>query len=252
MAVHGRLTGTSNLSRRQFLQRSAASGAAAYGALSLARGVHAAGSDVIKVGLIGCGGRGSGAAANAMNAGKDVRLVAMADVFAERIEDSRAAAEEDVSRAGGRRRRPLLRRLRRLPEGDPERRGRGADRLHVALPPHLPEGRRRRRQARLLREAARHRRARREDGDGRLRGGQEEEPVRRLGPVLAVRPGRPRDDASESTTARSATSSPSRTTYVGGPYILRERKPEWNEMQYQFQNWYHFNWLSGNDTARRR
>ena len=76
-------------SRRDFIRKAAASGAAAYGALSLARSVHAAGSDVIKVGLIGCGGRGSGAAANAMNAGKDVRLVAMADVFAERIEDSR-------------------------------------------------------------------------------------------------------------------------------------------------------------------
>ena len=58
-------------------------------ALSLARSVHAAGSDVIKVGLIGCGGRGSGAAANAMNAGKDVHVVAMADVFAERIETAR-------------------------------------------------------------------------------------------------------------------------------------------------------------------
>ena len=50
-------------------------------------GAHAAGSDAIKVGLIGCGGRGSGAAANAMNAGKDVRLVAMADIFADRVQD---------------------------------------------------------------------------------------------------------------------------------------------------------------------
>ena len=40
-------------------------------------------------------------------------------------------------------------------------------------------------------------------------------------------------------------------TRVGGPYILRERKPEWNEMQYQLQNWYHFDWLSGNDPSRR-
>ena len=79
----------SHCSRRQFLRRSATTGAAAYGALSLARGVHAAGSDAIKIGLIGCGGRGGGAAANAMNAGKDVRLVAMADVFADHLQDSR-------------------------------------------------------------------------------------------------------------------------------------------------------------------
>ena len=36
-------------------------------------------------------------------------------------------------------------------------------------------------------------------------------------------------------------------TYIRGPYVLRERQPGWNEMQYQFQNWYHFNWLSGDD-----
>ena len=71
-----------------------------------------------KIGLIGCGGRGSGAAVNAMNAGKDVQLVAMADVFDDRLQGSPRAAEEEQARAGGRRRRPLLRRLRRLPEGD--------------------------------------------------------------------------------------------------------------------------------------
>ena len=77
-----------DFSRRQFLAASAAAGAA-LGTLSLARGVHAAGSDVIKVGLIGCGGRGSGAAANAMNAGPDVRLVAMSDIFEDRVKSSR-------------------------------------------------------------------------------------------------------------------------------------------------------------------
>lgn len=76
-------------SRRQFLGMTAATGAA-LGTLPLARRVHAAGSDVIKVGLIGCGGRGSGAAANAMNAGPDVRLVAMSDIFEDRVRVSRA------------------------------------------------------------------------------------------------------------------------------------------------------------------
>ena len=40
------------------------------GSLALGRSAHAAGSDMIKIGLIGCGGRGTGAAANAMNAGQ--------------------------------------------------------------------------------------------------------------------------------------------------------------------------------------
>ncbi len=77
-------------SRRQFLGTSAAAiSAGALGGLSLTRGAHAAGSDVIKVGLIGCGGRGSGAAVNALNADKNAKLVAMADVFADRLQASR-------------------------------------------------------------------------------------------------------------------------------------------------------------------
>jgi len=58
-------------SRRDFLK--AAAPAAMLSGLALPN-VHAAGSDVIRVGVIGCGGRGEEAAMNAMNAGKDVRI----------------------------------------------------------------------------------------------------------------------------------------------------------------------------------
>ena len=77
-------------SRREFLTHS---GTIAVGAvvapLAISRAAHAAGSGILKVGLIGCGGRGSGAALNAMNAGKDVRLTAMADLFADKAQASR-------------------------------------------------------------------------------------------------------------------------------------------------------------------
>jgi len=75
-------------SRRAFLQSSAVwgAGAALAGGLSLERSAHAAGSDVIRLGLIGAGGRGMGAAANALNTKANVRLVAIADAFPERIE----------------------------------------------------------------------------------------------------------------------------------------------------------------------
>ena len=79
---------TWSCSRRQFLQRSAVSGAAAYGGLSLAGSVHASGSDTIKIALIGCGGRGSGAAVNALNTKANVKLVAMADAFKDSLESS--------------------------------------------------------------------------------------------------------------------------------------------------------------------
>ena len=74
--------------RREFLTRGAAGALGA--ALPLARSVHAAGSDVLRVGLVGCGGRGSGAAVNALNADQNARLTAMADVFPENVRTSRA------------------------------------------------------------------------------------------------------------------------------------------------------------------
>ena len=77
----------SSSSRREFLKTAAAVSVAA---LPIARGAHAAGSDVLKIGLIGCGGRGTGAAVNAMNTGKDVRLVALADLFPEQLKNSLA------------------------------------------------------------------------------------------------------------------------------------------------------------------
>jgi len=51
--------------------------------------VHAASSDTLQVALVGCGGRGSGAADNALSTnGGTLKLVAMADVFDNRLKDS--------------------------------------------------------------------------------------------------------------------------------------------------------------------
>ena len=70
-------------SRRHFLKTSAGGTLAA--GLSLARSVHAAGSDGLRIGLVGCGGRGTGAAVNALSADPNTRLVALADAFPEQI-----------------------------------------------------------------------------------------------------------------------------------------------------------------------
>lgn len=77
--------------RRDFIKHSSAAvvGGSLAATLGSARSVHAAGSDVIKVGLIGCGGRGSGAAGDALSAGPDIRLTAMADAFKEQLDHSR-------------------------------------------------------------------------------------------------------------------------------------------------------------------
>ncbi len=78
-------------SRRDFLKRGTATVAAGSlaGMLSGTRMVHAAGSETLKIGLIGCGGRGSGAALNAMRADGNVKITTMADLFPDRLQGSR-------------------------------------------------------------------------------------------------------------------------------------------------------------------
>src|SRR5262245_61602617 len=86
-------------SRRDFLRASttALAGGALVGHLP---SVHAAGDAVLKVGLVGCGGRGTGAAAQSLKADKEVRLVAMGDAFSDRIRQSLNALERDEEIAG--------------------------------------------------------------------------------------------------------------------------------------------------------
>jgi predicted dehydrogenase len=59
-------------------------------------GAWAAGTDEIKVGVIGCGGRGTGAAMNAINAAEGVTIVAMADAFKDRLDASRKILGERI------------------------------------------------------------------------------------------------------------------------------------------------------------
>jgi myo-inositol 2-dehydrogenase/D-chiro-inositol 1-dehydrogenase len=81
--------------RRDFLSASA-TGTIALGALSIPPGVHAAGRDAIKIGMIGCGDRCTGAAFQAMKAGPDVQLVAMCDIFRDRLDFSREYLKREL------------------------------------------------------------------------------------------------------------------------------------------------------------
>ena len=75
-----------DVSRRDFVKTTAAVVSA--GSLAMPAFAHAAGSDEIRVGLIGCGGRGTGAARDALKADPGVVLTAMGDVFLDRVEKS--------------------------------------------------------------------------------------------------------------------------------------------------------------------
>jgi len=78
-----------NVTRRDFVRTAAVTaatvpfaGEAAWAAAS----AHAGGDETIKLGLIGCGGRGTGAAFNAIDASPKIKMIAMADLFRDHLE----------------------------------------------------------------------------------------------------------------------------------------------------------------------
>src|SRR6266849_11061915 len=80
-----------HFSRRSFLKTSstAMAGGALLGALPVERfALGASPGETLKLALVGCGGRGSGAANQALSTGGGVKLVAMADVFKDQLEGS--------------------------------------------------------------------------------------------------------------------------------------------------------------------
>lgn len=83
-----------SMSRRNFVVTGAAGAAAlATGLRSVAAATYAGGSDEIRVGLVGCGGRGTGAAKDAVAAADGVKIVAMADLFADELAESKESLQ---------------------------------------------------------------------------------------------------------------------------------------------------------------
>lgn len=82
-----------NSNRRRFLKTSTAVAAAAT-TLTAAQNVHAAENNTIQVGLVGCGGRGTGAAKQALSVNNGpIKLVALGDVFENKIKSTHTALD---------------------------------------------------------------------------------------------------------------------------------------------------------------
>lgn len=233
-------------SRREFLARSSALiGATTISGLSLARSAHAAGSDTFKVGLIGCGGRGSGAAVNAMNAGKDIQLVAMGDIFENKLKASRerlkkakpdqVAVDDDHCFVGFDAYQKVI--------------DSGVDVVIIACTSHFHP-----RYLQAAVAANKHvfcEKPHSLDVPGLKRVKATCEEAKKKG--LAIVSGlcwryhlglgetvkRIHDGQIGDVVAIQE-------TYVCGPYRADfQRDPQWSEMEWQLQNWYHFNWLAG-------
>lgn len=236
--------------RRDFLRRSAAFAASgAVAPLTLDRGAHAAGRDVIRIGLIGCGGRGTEAALNAMNAGQDVRLVALADIFAERIQACRAqlaqARPDQVELADGRCYVGFDAYQHVLASG--------VDAVLIAPCSHFIPA--------ILKaaiDAGKHVFCEKPHGidmPGLKVAMAATEAAKQKGlnvvsglcwrydPGVRETMQRVHDGAIGDIVAIQS-------NYLSSPYIVRERRAGQSEIDYQMWNWYHFNWLSGDQTAQ--
>jgi predicted dehydrogenase len=90
-----------NNQRREFVKTAGlASGAILAAPLMSNANFYSGASDAIKVALIGCGGRGTGAAVQALRSKQNVKLIAMADAFKDRIDSAYKAITGDLSESG--------------------------------------------------------------------------------------------------------------------------------------------------------
>ncbi|MBM3879101.1 MAG: Gfo/Idh/MocA family oxidoreductase [Verrucomicrobia bacterium] len=228
-----------------FLARSGLlAGATVTGSLELSRSAYAAGSDKIRIGLIGCGGRGAGAASNALAVNPQAHLTALADAFPDRMDGTRQAlkaqrgdqvtVERSHCFSGFDAYRQLL--------------ASGVDVVLLAEPPHFrplhleaaidagahvfsekpmavdaPGVRR----VLAAGEKAREKNLSFVSGFETRYADSAREAVRRvhdgaLGEIVAIE-----------------------GVYNTGPLWHRGRQPDWTEMEFQMRNWYYFTWLSG-------
>ena len=98
--MNHRLSNASDGSRRDFLKTTAATVAGLGLAGAMATPVHAAGDDSLKIALIGCGNRGTGALVQALSTKGPVKLWALADTFQDRLDSCLAHAKRELSQNG--------------------------------------------------------------------------------------------------------------------------------------------------------
>lgn len=236
--------------RRDFLRTSTrVAAAAALAPLALERAVHAAGSDVIRVGLIGCGGRGTEAAVNAMNAGPDIRLVALADIFEERL----MASRDQLRQAKPAQTQLTDDRCFVGFDGYQKLLGSGVDAVLIAPCSHFIP-------AMLQAAVAAGKHVFCEKPHGldipglRITEAACAEAKRKglnvvSGLCWRYDPG-VRETMKRVHDGQIGEIVAIQENYLARPYIVRDRRPGQSELEWQLWNWYHFNWLSGDQTAQ--
>lgn len=213
-----------------------------------------ASADAIRVGLVGCGGRGTGAAVQALSTAQDVRLVAMADAFADRVESSYATlmSSEREDWMGG------AHDISARVDVPAERRFAGFDAYRQLLP-HVdvvllatPPGFRPIHFEAAI-EAGKHvfmEKPVATDAPGvrRVLAAAERAKAEKLNVVVGLQRHyqsiyREWMDALHGGAIGDLVLG--RVYWNGAGVWVREREPQQTEMEYQMRNWYYFNWLCG-------
>ncbi len=231
---------TDHVTRREFVRTTAVT----TGALLGAPFVHAAGSDTIRVGLIGCGGRGTGAAMQALDADPGVELVAMGDMFDDRLVSSLERLQ------GHARPRVLVPAEARFTGFDAYRGviGRDVDVVILATPPHFRPA-----HLRAAVDAGKHVFCEKPvavDATGVRSVLETAESARGKGLSLVSGFCWRYSSAERATYALVQQGAIGdvvsvHTTYHASPIGTHPRREGWSDMEWQLRNWWHFRWLSG-------
>ncbi|MFO0913068.1 MAG: Gfo/Idh/MocA family oxidoreductase [Pirellulales bacterium] len=234
--------------RRQFLGGSAAAVLAA-STLGAARNAHAAGGDTLRIGLIGCGGRGNGAAVNAMKADSNCKLVAMADLFPDQITAARQSILADAEAQGVKEKFAVTEdrcysgfdAYLKLIASD-------VDVVLLTTPPHF-----RPMHLRAAIEAGKHVFCEKPvavDAPGVRHVLETVELARQKNLSIVSGLCWRYDYAVRETVKRILDGAIGdivaiQENYLAGTLWHRGRQPQWSEMEYQLRNWLYFTWLSG-------
>ncbi len=235
-------------SRRDFMKGSVlAAGGVVLSGLSLEASAYVKGSDNLKIALIGCGGRGTGAAVQALkNTGHtNVQLVAMADAFKDRLDDSFKNLSENAEVKA----RVKVAEKARFTGFDGYKQAIAlADVVILATPPgfrpiHFEEAVKQGKHVFMEKPVA-------TDAPGirQVLAAAEEAKKKNLKVVVGLQRHyqnnylealkRVQDGAIGDIVASQV--------YWNSPGVwVRQREPKMTEMEYQMRNWYYFNWLCG-------
>ncbi|AHM58758.1 putative dehydrogenase [Flammeovirgaceae bacterium 311] len=230
--------------RRHFLKTSAMlAGGVILGGLPIS-GAYAGGKDTIKIALIGCGGRGTGAAFQALTARPNVKLVAMADAFQDRLDSSYQPLFEKFGKT-----RVDVPKEKRFVGFDGYKKAIAeADVVLMATPPgfrpmHFEEAIRQNKHVFMEKPVA-------TDSPGvrQVLAAAEEAKRKKLNVVVGLQ--RHYQNNYRETIRRVQDGAvgdifSGQVYWNSGGVWVKQRQASQTEMEYQMRNWYYFNWLCG-------